>query len=164
LVETDRFWKKTNRAWLNALWPLPNVHLGVSIEDRATADERIPLLLQCPAAVRWVSYEPALGPVDFGPWLRFQETRCEGRKSRIHCNHWYDGGRCCSCGDPAMLDWIVVGGESGPGRRPFEIDWLRSAADQCQAAGVPVFVKQDSGPKPGMQGRIPDELWIKEMP
>jgi protein gp37 len=90
----------------------PNVWLGVSVEDQATADERIPLLLKTPAAIRWVSYEPALGPVDFSSWLA-------------------DG-----------VDWIVVGGESGPGARRFDLAWARETIAQCRAAGVAVFVKQ----------------------
>lgn len=103
-------------------WPLPNVWLGVSVEDQATADERIPLLLQTPAAVRWVSYEPALAPVDFAPWLF-----SDGVRPGV-------GGR--------SLDWVVVGGESGPGARPFNLAWAYSTIAQCKAAGVPVFVKQ----------------------
>ena len=61
-----------------------------------------------------------------------------------------------------MLDWVVVGGESGPHHRPMNIAWLESMVDQCRAAGVPVFVKQDAAPKPGKQGRIPDRLWVQE--
>ncbi len=99
-------------------WPLPNVWLGVSVEDQATADARIPILLQTPAAVRWVSYEPALGPVDFSTYM--YETII----SR------------------PPLDWIVVGGESGPGARPFDLAWARQTITQGRAAGVPVFVKQ----------------------
>lgn len=91
-------------------WPLPNVWLGVSVEDQATADARIPRLLQVPAAIHWVSYEPALGPVQFYRWL--------------------------------MPDWIVVGGESGPEARPFDLAWARSTIEQGKADGVPVFVKQ----------------------
>ena len=120
------------------LWPLPNVWLGVSVEDQATADERIPLLLKTPAAVRFVSYEPALGPVDFSAWV-FDR--------RAEINHLVNG--------PAMLnrdqaedsvshplDWLIVGGESGPNARPFDLAWARSAVAQCRAAGVPVFLKQ----------------------
>lgn len=95
-----------------------NVWEGVSVEDQKTADERIPLLLQTPAAVRWVSYEPALGPVDFCSWLTSTRQR------------------------DYMLDWIVCGGESGPGSRPFNISWARSVIAQCDATGVPCFVKQ----------------------
>ena len=99
--------------------PLPNVWLGVSVEDQATADERIPLLLQTPAAVRWVSYEPALGPVNFASHLH--------RRINEHCN---------------VLDWIVLGGESGPGARPFDIEWARAVVKQTRLTGTTVFVKQ----------------------
>ncbi len=97
-------------------WPLPNVWMGVSAEDQKTADERIPVLLGTPAAVRWVSLEPLLGPVDLkkvlGP-------------------------------DPAIkLDWVVCGGESGPGARVFRAEWAREILRQCRAADVPLFMKQ----------------------
>jgi protein gp37 len=114
-------------------WPLPNVWLGVSCEDQAAADERIPLLLRCPAAIRWVSYEPALGSIDFSQDL----PRCHG------C-----GNTPCECEDFGdALDWIVVGGESQAGARPFDLEWARSTVAQCKAAGVPCFVKQ-MGSKP----------------
>jgi protein gp37 len=116
----------------------PNVWLGVSVEDQATADERIPLLLQTPAAVRFVSYEPALGPVafDISRWGECYHPRHDGR------DHEADH-RDCSC----HLDWVIVGGESGPGARPFDVAWARSTVEQCKAAGVAVFVKQ-LGAKP----------------
>lgn len=118
-------------------WPLPNVHLGVSVEDEPTARERIPWLLGSPATVRWVSYEPALAGVDFtrirllnGDWphadLNALTGHVEGPDDIL----------------PAKLDWIVVGGESGPGARPFDIAWARSTVEQCRAAAVPVFIKQ----------------------
>jgi len=113
-------------------WPLPNVWLGVSVEDQKTADERIPILLQMPAAIRFVSYEPALGPVEHGRFL----TRCRYAAT--------DHFRCCDA-YPHMvvgLDWVIVGGESGPGARPFDIAWARSVVEQCKAAGVACFVKQ----------------------
>jgi protein gp37 len=103
------------------------VWLGVSVEDQATADVRIPLLLQTPAAVRFVSYEPALGPVDFTEWL----YRCDGDCLHPEQPH----------GEP-ILDWLIVGGESGPGARPFDAAWALAAVRDCKAAGVPVFVKQ----------------------
>lgn len=109
-------------------WPLPNVWLGVSVEDQPTADERIPLLLQTPAAVRWVSYEPALAAVDFSSWL------------------WLEWQRPETYGDLGdagpMISWLAVGGESGPGARPCHVNSIRSARDQCHAAGVPCFIKQ----------------------
>lgn len=110
--------------------PPDNLWLGVSVEDQATADERIPLLLQTPAAVRFVSYEPALGPVDFRSMLSITEE-WEQRSNRI--------------------DWIIVGGESGPGARPCDVAWIRSTVEQCVDAGVPVFVKQ-LGARPAFRG------------
>lgn len=107
----------------------PLIWLGVSAEDQKSADERIPLLLGTPAAVRWVSYEPALGAVDFTEPLILER--------------WADGSYHAWSGvvQPS-LQWIVVGGESGPGARPFEMAWARSTVAQCKAAGVACFVKQ----------------------
>lgn len=138
-------------------WP-KNVWLGVSVENQKYADERIPLLLRTPAAVRFVSYEPALGPVDFvrtsatgqvRDWLRTREVEISQTQSR----------------QVIGLGWIIVGGESGPKRREFNIEWGRDAIRQCRAAGVACFVKQDAGPQPGMQGRFTNEEWaVKEFP
>jgi protein gp37 len=108
--------------------PLPNVWLGVSVENQATADERIPLLLQTPAAVRFLSCEPL---------LRLIEIR-----------------RPATMGAPKTgerLDWVIVGGESGPEARPCDLAWVRSLVSQCQAASVPVFVKQ-LGARPTCDG------------
>lgn len=113
-------------------WPLPNVWLGVSVEDQATADERIPLLLGCPAAVRWVSYEPALGPITFT-----RLTWGNGDFCNALVRDSYRGGL-----ESERLDWIVVGGESGPGARPFDVAWARSVIQQGREAGTAVFVKQ----------------------
>lgn len=116
--------------WRDALnaWPLRNVWLGVSVEDQRTADERIPLLLQTPAAVRFVSAEPLLGPIDLSRYL-FAAG---------------DDGEPAPRNEPFLpcLHWVIVGGESGPGARPMHPDWVRSIRDQCIEAGVPVFVKQ----------------------
>ena len=124
-------------------WPFENVWLGVSVENQATADERIPLLLETPAAVRWVSYEPALGPVDFKPWLWPRCRRCGGSMSIPAPG---GGMPCPSClnhqGVERGIDWIVCGGESGPGARPFDLAWAHSVIEQGKAAGVPIFVKQ----------------------
>lgn len=114
-------------------WPLPNVWLGVSAEDQPCADGRIPLLLQAPAAVRFVSYEPALGPVDFAEYFR-RSPRCP-TSSCIAMDE-------CSCLVRAGLDWVIVGGESGPGARPFDVQWARDTIRQCREAGVACFVKQ----------------------
>lgn len=110
-------------------FPLPNVWLGVSIEDQATADDRIPLLLKTPAAVRWISAEPLLGPVDL-PGLFYYGTERTGGVVPLR-----DRGH-------TQLDWVVVGGESGPKARPMHSAWARGLRDQCVAAGVPFLFKQ----------------------
>jgi protein gp37 len=114
-------------------WPIRNVWLGVSVEDQKNADMRVPLLLKTPAHVRWVSYEPALGPVNFGSYLQG------------HCaEHDFAGGFCTERQHNGVqhLNWIVCGGESGTHARPMHPDWARRARDQCVAAGVPFFFKQ----------------------
>lgn len=113
-----------------APWPLRNVWLGVSAEDQKRADERIPILLECPAAIHWVSAEPLLGRIDFSPWLG---TILTDQLPDIGLAKYpvTDG-----------LAWVVVGGESGPGARLCDIDWIDSIVTQCRAAGVPCFVKQ----------------------
>ena len=99
-----------------------HVWLGVTAENQARADERIPVLLQIPAAVRFVSIEPMLGPVDL---------------QKAH-GFYYDEHGC----DMRKLEWVIVGGETGPGARPVHPDWVRSLRNQCQAAAVPFFFKQ----------------------
>ena len=124
---------------------LPNVHLGVSVEDQPTADQRIPELLKTPAAVRFVSYEPALVGVNFHPWI-FCQTCFEGRS-----RHPFE----CKAD---KLDQVIIGGESGPGARPFDLEWARDTIRQCKAAGVAVFVKQlGSRPYPGSLGTVPHD-------
>lgn len=125
-------------------WPLKNVWLGVSVEDQERADERIPLLLQTPAAVRFISAEPLLGAVSFrNRWLG-QTADCDSCQV---INVRVDEDGCCQgCGSDATLryglDWVIVGGESGPGARLCNVEWIRGIVQQCDAAGVPVFVKQ----------------------
>jgi len=97
-----------------ALWPLRNCWTGVTVEDQQRANERIPVLLRIPAAVRFVSVEPMLEAVDLSPWL-------------------------------PSLDWVICGGETGPGARPMHRDWVRQLRGQCQAAAVPFFFKSWGG-------------------
>jgi protein gp37 len=130
-------------------WPLPNVWLGVSVEDQATADARIPHLLATPAAIRWISAEPLLGPVDVRQMIYSTNTRAcsldalSGHFSPMPIEHLAHRSAYARVPDPiAALDWVVVGGESGPGARPMHPDWARSLRDQCAAAGVPYFFKQ----------------------
>jgi protein gp37 len=124
-------------------WPLANVWLGVSVEDQASADKRIPHLLECPAAVRWVSYEPAIEAVSFRKWM-LPKSAGAGcwHGGRLH--PWEPGERCPPSrdGQPGRIDWVVVGGESGPGARPFDLAWARSVIAQCMEANVACFVKQ----------------------
>ena len=131
-----------------AEWP-GNCWLGISCEDQKTTDERIPILLKTPAAVRFVSYEPALGPVDFTKLLQkktgytspdlattsFDALRGKGTYPSRVTNIPIDV-------EGNHLDQIIVGGESGPGARPFNIQWASDVIAQCKAAGVPCFVKQ----------------------
>lgn len=105
----------------NKQWPPPNIWLGVSVENQEAADERIPILLQTPAVIRWISAEPLLGPINLKGTL---------------ANHEWDNGV------PGGLNWVVVGGESGPGSRPMHPDWALGLRDQCEAAGVPYLFKQ----------------------
>lgn len=101
-------------------WPLPNVWLGVSVEDQKRADERIPDLLHTPAAVRFISAEPLLGDIDLADHLALDTPLMGG----------------------IALHWVIAGGESGPNARPMHPDWARSLRDQCATAGVPFFFKQ----------------------
>jgi protein gp37 len=107
-------------------WPLGSVHLGVSVEDQDAADTRIPWLLQTPAAVRFLSCEPLLGPVDLG----------------LCCICTGSPGICSEHQTPYDIGWVIVGGESGPRARPMHPDWARSLRDQCAATGVPFLFKQ----------------------
>lgn len=114
-------------------WPKEYGHvwLGVSVEDQATADERIPLLLQTPAAVRWISYEPALGPID---WYK-----AVSKGVRHECSK-------DSCGFPGCIEQelhlIVAGCESGPQARLADVQWFRDTKDFCQRGSIAFWLKQ----------------------
>jgi protein gp37 len=105
--------------------PLKNVWLGVSIEDRESMLKRVPLLLKTPAAVKWLSVEPLLGPI---------------ANYEVFSTFFYSGFLEPPQDD--VISWVVVGGESGAGARPMHPDWVRTIRDQCVAAGVPFFFKQ----------------------
>jgi len=155
-------WMEGQRWWPSDLF---NVHLGVSVEDQKWADIRIPALLDTPAAVRWISAEPLLGPLDLIEYLE-PATTCP----------W----STCAGHHPG-LNWVVVGGESGPGARYMDLDWVRGVVEQCRAAKVPVFVKQlgsqwasaagatmpeDNRPDPkgGNWDHWPADLCVREYP
>lgn len=148
-----------NGELIHADYRRPNVWLGTSVEDQSTADERIPQLLRCPAAVRFLSCEPLLGAVDFyggdvvvckacGSYLADDEDS-DFKPCPCGCTHYVwdtptDKASLEDIEDPSELGihWVIVGGESGPGARPMHPDWARSLRDQCEAAGVPYFFKQ----------------------
>ena len=144
------------------LWPLPNVWLGVSAEDQARAKERIPDLLATPAAIRFVSAEPLLGPVELDDLIVD-----DGKPGEWHVNA-LDSEGADPADDPDFgcntLDWVICGGESGPGARPMHADWARSLRDQCAAAGVAFFMKQMSGPVKSRMPAIPDDLMVRQTP
>ncbi|MGE3245064.1 MAG: phage Gp37/Gp68 family protein [Beijerinckiaceae bacterium] len=125
LPEPPEHLLKRRQVWLGR-WPLPNVWLGVTAEDQARADERIPDLLATPAAVRLVSVEPMIGPILMEDWLYTHSQQA-----------WDDKPT-----RDETVDWVIVGGESGPDARPMHPDWAQSLRDQCAAAGVAYFFKQ----------------------
>jgi protein gp37 len=132
--------------------PLPNVWLGTSVENQQAADGRIPHLLRCPAAVRFVSCEPLLGPVDLTP--------PENRGTNWNLDDWLQ-----------ELDWVVVGGESGPGARPMHPDWARTIRDRCDGRTdmgrpwpLPFFFKQWGGVNKKAAGHLLDGVEHREFP
>ena len=132
--------------WGLKLWPLPNVWLGVSVEDQVRADERIPILLDTPAAVRWISAEPLLGPIDLTALPFPKSCDCPDHSPTLNAltGDVFCGG-CCEGPEAttsATLDWGVYGGESGPDARPMHPDWVRQGRDQFAAGGVPFLFKQ----------------------
>jgi protein gp37 len=138
-------------------WPLPNVWLGVSVEDQRAADERIPELLATPAAVRFLSCEPLLAPLDLESAFSVRDSH--GEPSSPRCNP--DGTQA--------IGWVIAGGESGPGARPCEPAWILSLVQQGREAGVPVFVKQmgsawASGGKGSDPQHWPEDLRVRELP
>ena len=144
----------------------PNVWMGVSIEDQPRADERIPLLLQIPAKVRFLSVEPMLGEISLR-WLSAWQ-RADASPTGLLCDRTgatghestdeFDGARC--------LNWVICGGESGPHCRPMELAWARSLRDQCKTAIVPFWMKQLGG-HPNSRHRLedlPEDLRVRELP
>jgi protein gp37 len=128
--------------------PLTNVWLGVSTERQKEADERIPLLLAAPAVVRFISAEPLLGPLNIREYLVGKEdhgidvNRSVGERV----------GACVRRRPP--LDWIIVGGESGPSARPMDAAWVESLRDQCDGSDAAFFFKQWGGKNKKATGRL----------
>jgi len=139
----EQLWEMHTDDTTNAMpiGPLRNVWLGVSVENQQFADERIKLLLDTPAAVRFISAEPLLGPINLAEWL-FGDCRDCGT-AKAACDGLRRAQRAC-CPDcrHRRIDWVIVGGESGPKARMFDVDWARAIVAQCKVAGVACFVKQ----------------------
>jgi protein gp37 len=133
-----------------------HIWFGVSVENQKTADERIPILLETPAAIRWISAEPLLGPISLTPGLVDYLT---GIKPEHDSSCMGDCENCPVQAQTERLDWVVVGGESGHNSRPMNEEWASEIMDQCQAAGVPFFMKQMAKKQP-----IPEHLFVREFP
>jgi protein gp37 len=157
-------WRRYDGLWCGPVkGPLPNVWLGVSAEDQKWADIRIPALLATPAAVRFVSAEPLLGPVTLFPGRWLPPLGGGPRVSLLR--PWENPG--------PSLDWVIAGGESGPGARRMAGDWARGLVAECTGTGTPVFVKQlgsvlgrelGAGPKGGDWSAWPEDLRVREFP
>jgi protein gp37 len=118
--------------------PLPPwVHVGISAEDQPRLETRWPWLAGTSVMVRWISYEPMLGPLDLASAM-------------------------ARAGRREAPGWVVAGGESGARYRPMDLSWLEAIARQCEVMAIPLFVKQDHGARQGQQGRIPDGLWARK--
>lgn len=157
---------------LGKMDPLPNLGLGVSVTNQRDADKRIPYLLRCPAALRYVSYEPARGPLKLTNMDVEGHPAAKPRKGGSHIGwYWLDvlTGKNDDMGRPCprapKIDWLVVGAQSGPGAKPMPIEWARSARDQAVEAGVPFFYKAgpgDHGPEtrkmPPLDGQVWDQV------
>lgn len=175
LLSDEDFADRVERAmavWTHAdteAWPLPNVWLGVSVENQKWADIRIPALLNTPAAVRWISAEPLLGPIDLNGRI---DPRVGGRP---RLTYWLHGeprfgerkpipGSSLTVADLEIgpkLDWVVAGGESGPGSRPMHPDWARGLRDQCAQARVPFLFKQWGDHRPPADGDESGAPWTR---
>lgn len=154
------------RTSLGFTLPLPNVWLGTSVEDDRYAKMRVPYLLATPASVRFLSVEPLLGPVDLTSCLGWRGA-CGVLHEDYHSRIKYENlGR--------YIDWVIVGGESGPGARPMRVEWAEEVIAKCRAAGVPVFVKQlgsvwarehgATDRKGGDPAEWPEQLRVREYP
>ena len=147
---------------LSIAWPLPNVMLGVSIENRRFV-HRADILRETPAAVRFISAEPLIGPLLLADWPERDTAPTLARKRDGWQPFWEDGYQGPEL-DLTGIDWLIAGGESGSHHRPMRIEWMRDLHDACRMSGTAWFAKQDSGPRAGQRGRIPDDLWVHEYP
>jgi protein gp37 len=140
----NRLFRAANDRVGKGLWPLPNVWIGTSIANQTDADKNVPHLLQIPAAIRFLSVEPLLGPVDLSRFLKLARFKADydslvancGGEDRLPAHLRWNGKL------PPSIQWLIVGGESGPGARPCNVEWIRSIVRQCAAADVALFTKQ----------------------
>lgn len=158
--------------WIKHGFP-PNVWIGTSVENQAAADTRIPHLLKVPAAVRFLSCEPLIGPLDLREYMTLTDNNRWGTELSEKRGWGYDdwsggfAGPGSNIYDPKSgIDWVIAGGESGHGARPAHPDWFRSLRDQCAAAGVPFFFKQGSKDWPDYKNydAFPNDLKIRQFP
>ena len=159
-------------------WPLPhNVWVGVTTENEKYFDQRVPHLMRITrASVRFISAEPMLGEIWLPPWVRPGTLTCACRASLRDNDGWpsmdpdalFAKSQCPVCGRPytrtSGIDWVIVGGESGPGAHPMKPEWVRSLRDQCQEMGIPFFFKQWGGVRKHKAGRLLDGRVYDEMP
>jgi protein gp37 len=149
-------------------WPLPNAILCASVEDQKSADERIPLLLQCPAAYHGVSVEPMLGPVDINlPRCEIHDREFVS-KDGFYCTECAaDGcgfggempyGHWIACDD--CIDLVICGAETGPKKRPFRDEWGTDLMEQCRSANVPFFFKRDGQGRQALCG-VEYREWVR---
>ena len=155
--------------WLSDFpgWP-ENVWIGTTVEDQAAADARVPILAALPAPVRFLSCEPLIGPVDLSAWLGIEwmdALRLPGQPMSFRGEGGWGAEMLASlAGYAPTVDWIIAGGESGPGHRPLDVDHARDLRDQADAAGVPFFFKQHGGARPTSGGSLLDGETRVEFP
>lgn len=153
-------------------WP-EHVWIGTTVELQKWANVRIPKLLEVPAKVRWLSCEPLLGRLDLSKWIRWACSRCNWDGEDRPFKEDDGDPQCPKCGATdhnlfrySELSWIVAGGKSGKNWQEdkLELRALERLRCDCLIGNIKFFAKQDSGVKPGQRGRIPDDLWVHEMP
>lgn len=157
---TDQVQAALDRNAFGQGWPLPNVWLGVSTENQKWASIRIPALLDTPAAIRFISAEPLLGPISLHPYWTHGQPRWGTPEPTPTANGGSIDMRPLEVGP--KLDWVIVGGESGLRARPMHPQWARSLRAQCEAADIPFLFKQwgEWGPAPWKLRREPDEFTL----
>lgn len=141
------------------VWPFDNLWIGVSCENQEQADKRIPVLLQIPAAVRFLSCEPLIGPIDLSciapetPGNRLGSINCLTGEE----NGFYSANKLYN-----KIDWVIAGGESGHNARPMHPDWVRTLRDQCASVNVPFFFKQWGAYVPWVDQSTTKKVWLDD--